>query len=396
MIDFSKLKPARDVAIIGIGSTRFGEHWDKSLRDLAGEAGSKALHDANIEPKDIQFLVGGNMSGGMFVGQEHAAGLFADQLGITPVGAIRTEAACASGSLAVRVGYMGIASGLYDVVAVGGAEKMTDVYGDRATSVLAGAMDQENEAFHGLTFPGVYAFIANRHMHDFGTTRKQLALIPVKNHKNGAMNPIAHFQREITIDDVLKSPLVADPLRLMDCSPISDGAASLIMIPADKAKEYTDNPVYIKASAQASDTLAVHDRREITTLDATVVASKEAYARTGLKPADIDIAEIHDCFSINELIAYEDLGFAKKGEGGKLIESGETEIGGRIPVNTSGGLKAKGYPVGATGVSQLVELVEQLRGEAGKRQVENARYGLAHNVGGSGATVVIHILSNER
>ncbi len=395
-MDYSKLKPKRDVAIIGIGTTEFGEHWNRSLRDLAGEAGSKALRDANIDPKEIQFLVGGNMSGGMFVGQEHGAGLLADHLGITPVGAIRTEAACASGSLAVRVGYMAIASGMYDVVAVGGVEKMTDVYGDRATTVLAGAMDQENEAFHGLTFPGVYAFLANRHMHEYNTTREQLALIPVKNHRNGALNPIAHFKREITVEDVLSSPLVADPLRLLDCSPISDGAASIIMVAADKAKDYTDKPVYIKASAQASDTLAVHDRRDVTTLDATVFAAKEAYARAGIGPEDIDLAEVHDCFSINELIAYEDLGFAKKGEGGKLIENGETEIGGKIPVNTSGGLKAKGHPVGATGVAQLCELTEQLRGEAGKRQVEDARIGLAHNVGGSGATVVIHILSSER
>ncbi len=396
MMDYSKLKPARDVAIIGIGSTVFGEHWNKSLRELAGEAGSRALHDANVEPKEIQLLVGGNMSGGMFVGQEHGAGLFADYLGINPIPAMRTEAACASGSVAARVGFMAVASGMYDIVAVGGAEKMTDVYGETATSVLTGAMDQETEAFHGLTFPGVYAFLANRHMHDYGTTREQLAMIPVKNHKNGALNPIAHFKRPIKLDDVLKSSLVADPLRLLDCSPISDGAASILMVSADKAKEYTDNPIYIKASAQASDSLTVHDRRDITTLDATVWAAKEAYQRAGVTPRDIDMAEVHDCFSINELIAYEDLGFAKKGEGGKLIESGEVEIGGKIPVNTSGGLKSKGHPVGATGIAQICELVEQLRGDAGKRQVENAKYGLAHNVGGSGATVVVHILSNER
>lgn len=396
MMDFSKLKPARDVAIVGIGSTEFGEHWNKSLRELAGEAGSKALHDAKIDPEEIQLLVGGNMSGGMFVGQEHGAGLFADYLGINPKPSMRTEAACASGSVAARVGFMAVASGMYDVVAVGGAEKMTDVSGETATSVLAGAMDQENEAFHGLTFPGVYAFLANRHMHEYGTTREQIAMIPVKNHKNGSLNPIAHFKNKITVADVLGSALVSDPLRLLDCSPISDGAASIIMVPAEKAKDYSDNPIYIRASAQASDSLTVHDRRDITTLDATVWAAKEAYQRSGLTPKDINFAEVHDCFSINELIAYEDLGFAKKGEGGKLIESGDVEIGGRIPINTSGGLKAKGHPVGATGIAQLYELVEQLRGEAGKRQVDNARYGLAHNVGGSGATVVVHILSNER
>jgi acetyl-CoA C-acetyltransferase len=386
----------RGVAIVGIGCTKFGEHWNKGIKELAVEAGIKAIEDCKISGKDIQLIIGGNMSGGMFAGQEHISALLADQLGLNPTAAIRTEAACASSAVALRVGYLAIMSGLYDIVAVGGVEKMTDVYGSQAITTLAGAMDQETEAYFGLTFPGAYALIANRHMYEYGTTREQLAMVAVKNHKNAIHNPIAQYRKAITVSDVLESPLVADPLRILDCSPITDGAAIVILTSADIAKKYTDTPIYIKASAQASDTLSIYDRKDITTLSATVKAARDAYAQAKIKPKDIDVAEVHDCFTINEIIAYEDLGFCKKGEGGKLIQMGETEIGGRIPVNTSGGLKAKGHPVGATGVAQIIELVEQLRGEAGKRQVKNCEWGLAHNVGGSGATVVVHILSNNR
>lgn len=393
---FEYTKPKRDVAIIGVGTTKFGELWDKGLKELVVEAGIKAVEDAGISGKQLQLLIGGNMSGGMFSGQEHIGALLADYLGLNNIPAIRTEAACASSSVALRIGYLAVASGLYDFVAIGGAEKMTDVYGSQATTTLAGAMDQETEAYFGTTFPGVYALIAKRHMHEYGTTREQLAMVAVKNHENALHNPIAHFQRKIGIDDVLKSPLVADPLRLLDCSPITDGASALILGPADIAKKHTDTPVYIKASAQASDTLSLIGRRDICTLDATVQAARRAYEQAGIQAKDIDFAEVHDCFTINEIIAYEDLGFCKKGEGGKLIEEGVTQLGGKIPVNPSGGLKAKGHPVGATGVAQIVEIVKQLRGEAGKRQVSGAEIGLAHNVGGSGATVCIHILGREK
>lgn len=390
------MKNGRDVAIIGIGLTKFGEHWSKGIRELAVEAGMKAVEDAGIEGKDIELIVGGNMSGGLFVGQEHGSAMIADYLGMTPKPAIRTEGACSSGGLALRVGYMAVKSGMHDFVAVGGVEKMTDIYGPQVTMALAGAMDQETEAYFGATFPGIYALIAQRHMHDFGTTREQLSMVAVKNHDNGLHNPFAQYQKKITVDDVLKSPMVADPLRLLDCSPITDGAATLILAPADIARKYTDTPIYIKASTQASDSLSLFARREITTLDATVYAVKEAYNASGLKPKDIDFAEVHDCFTIAEILAYEDLGFAKKGHGGKLIQEGQTSIGGKIPINTSGGLKSKGHPVGATGIAQAVELVLQLRGEAGKRQVSHAETGLAHNVGGSGATATVHILSRNR
>jgi acetyl-CoA C-acetyltransferase len=391
-----KVKPVREVAIIGIGLTKFGEHWHQGLKELAVEAGVKAVEDAGISGDKLQLIVGGNMSGGLFAGQEHGAGLLADYLGLNPVPAIRTEGACCSGGLAVRVGYLAVASGMYDFVAVGGVEKMTDVYGPQATTALSGAMDYETEAYFGITFPGVYALIAKRHMHDYGTTRRQLSLVAVKNHANALHNPTAQYQSRITADDVEKSTLVADPLRLFDCSPLSDGAATIILVPAAVARQYTDTPVYIKASAQASDTLSLFSRRSITTLDATVHAAREAYRQAKLSPRKIDLAEVHDCFTIAEICAYEDLGFIGKGKGGKLIENGVTEIGGKIPVNTSGGLKAKGHPVGATGVAQMAEIVMQLRGEAGKRQVKGAEIGLAHNVGGSGATATVHILSRKK
>jgi acetyl-CoA C-acetyltransferase len=386
----------RDVAIVGTGMTKFGEHWKKGLKELITEAGIKAVEDAGISGKDIELIVGGSMSSGMFVGQEHTGALFTDYLGLNPVPAIRTEAACASSSVALSTGIMAVQSGKYKCVVVGGVEKMTDVYGSLATTALSGAMDRENEAYFGLTFPGVYALMAQRHMHEHGTTREQIAMVAVKNHANAMHNPNAQYHRPVTVDDVLKSPLIADPLRLLDCSPIADGAAALIIVPAEQAKKYTDTPIYIRASAQASDTLGLYMRPDVTTVGATITAAQDAYRQAGLKPGSMDFAEVHDCFTINEIIATEDLGFCRKGEGGRLVQSGETGLGGRIPVNPSGGLKAKGHPVGATGAAQIVEAVEQLRGEAGRRQVKGAETGLAHNVGGSGSTVVVHILSRNR
>lgn len=383
----------RDVAIVGVGISRFGERWDMSLRDLAWEAAVPAVEDAGIQGRDIQLVVFGNMSGGLFVGQEHVGALVADFLGLNPTPAVRVEAACASGGVALFQGYLAVASGMYDVVAVGGIEKMTDVATDRATVALAGAMDSEWEAYFGATFPGLYALIAQRYMYEYGLSRETLAEVAVKNHYHGSMNPYAHFRFRTTVERVLSSPLVADPLRRDDCCPISDGAACLILVPADKARKYTDTPVYVKACTVASDTLALFEREDICTLRATVEAAKQAYRVAKVSPADIDLLEVHDCFTIAEIIAIEDLGFTGKGEAGRLYEEGETYVGGRIPVNTDGGLKAGGHAVGATGVKQVVELVKQLRGEAERgRQVSDAEYGLAHNVGGSGATAVVTIV----
>jgi len=380
------------VAVIGVGSTKFGEHWEKNLRQLAIEAGTKAILDAGIRGRDIDAMYLGNMSAGRFIGQEHVAALVSGELGLT-IPAVRVEGACASGGLALRQGVFSILSGQHDIVLVGGAEKMTDVMTDGATSCLMGAADQEWEAYYGVTFPSLYAMIARRHMFEFGTTREQMAKVAVKNHHNGSMNPIAQFTNEITVEDVLNSPMVADPLTLYDCSPITDGTAALILCKAELAKKYTDNPVYIIGTGQASDTLALHDRKSLTTLEATVKAAQKAYKEAGITTKDVDLAEVHDCFTIGEIVATEDLGFCKKGEGGKLLDEGVTQIDGKIPINTSGGLKAVGHPVGATGVKQAVEIVMQLRGKAEKRQVKDANIGLTHNVGGSGATAVVHIFS---
>ncbi|HDM67173.1 MAG TPA: thiolase domain-containing protein, partial [Thermoplasmatales archaeon] len=278
------------------------------------------------------------------------------------------------------------------IVVVGGIEKMNDVSGVSATETLATAADQEWEAFFGATFPALYAMIATRHMHDYGTTKEQLAQVAVKNHANGAKNPYAQYQFEVTVEQVLSAAPVAHPLGLLDCSPVSDGAAAVVLCALEKAKQYTDKIIKIIGSGQASDTLPLHARRDITTLDATVYAARMAYKQANLSPKDIDVAEVHDCFTIAEICAIEDLGFVEKGKGGKAVEEGLTILDGEIPVNPSGGLKAKGHPVGATGVAQVVEIVEQLRGEADRRQVKDARIGLAHNVGGSGATCVVHIL----
>lgn len=384
----------RDVAVIGVGLTKFGELWHKSFRQLIAEAGAKAILDAGIEGKDIDAMYIGSMSSGRFVGQEHVGALVADAAGFSHmhIPSTRVEGACASGGLAVRQGYLSVASGMNDIVVVGGMEKMNDVGGNDATATLATAADQEWEAFFGATFPGLYAMIATRHMHEYGTTKEQLAQVAVKNHANGAKNPYAQYRKEISLEVAMKATMVAHPLGLLDCSPVTDGAASIILCAADKAKKFTDNMIKIIGSGQGSDSLALHGRRDICTLDATVHAGKMAYKQAKIGPKDIDLAEVHDCFTIAEICAIEDLGFVEKGKGGKAIDDNITTLSGSLPVNTSGGLKSKGHPVGATGVAQIVEIAQQLRGEAEQRQVKNVRIGLTHNVGGSGATCVVHIL----
>jgi acetyl-CoA C-acetyltransferase len=384
----------REVAVIGVGLTKFGELWDKSFRRLTAEAGSKAIFDAGIEGKEIDAMYIGSMSSGRFIGQEHVGALVADASGFSHlhIPSTRVEGACASGGLAVREGYLSIASGMNDIVVVGGIEKMNDVGDTAATETLATVADQEWEAFFGVTFPGIYAMIATKHMNDYGTTKEQLAQVAVKNHANGTLNPYAQYQHPIKLENVINANTVAYPLGIFDCSPVTDGAASIVLCAAEKAKDYIDQPVKIIASGQASDTLSLHGRRDICTLDSTVNAAKMAYKQSKLKPKDIDIAEVHDCFTIAEICAIEDLGFIEKGRGGKAIEEKISTLDGSLPINPSGGLKAKGHPVGATGVAQIVEITLQLRNEADKRQVSNARIGLAHNVGGSGATCTVHIL----
>ncbi|HJJ98075.1 MAG TPA: thiolase domain-containing protein [Methanocorpusculum sp.] len=382
----------REVAVIGAGITAFGERWDTSFRDLCTEAGVAALEDANVAGEQIDAMFVGSMSAGRFIGQEHVGALVADYVGLggeLHVPATRVEAACASGGLAFRQAVAAVASGMSDVVVAAGVEKMTDV--SDATDVLAGAADREWESFAGATFPGLYAMIACDYMNKYGLTREQLAQVAVKNHYHGARNPYAQFRSEITQSTVIKSTLVASPLRLFDCSPVSDGAAVVIVCPMERAKEFTDTPIKVLASAQAGDTIALHDRPDFSTLGATVAAGNAAFKQAKLERKDIDVVEVHDCFTIAELCAIEDLGFVPKGTAGKFTEEGETQIGGKLPVNTSGGLKACGHPVGATGIKQVWEVVQQLRGEAGKRQVDGAEIGMTQNVGGTGATVVSHI-----
>ncbi|MFH1017632.1 MAG: thiolase domain-containing protein [Pseudomonadota bacterium] len=381
----------REVAIVGVGSTAFGELWTRSLRTLFVEAALAAMKDAGIDRVDS--MVVGCMSGGLFVGQEHLGALLADNLGQKSIPATRVESACASGGAALRAGFMEVASGVHDVVLVGGVEKMTDVGGDKATFALATASDQEWEAFQGATFPGLYAMMAKAHMHRYGTTSEQLASVAVKNHENGAKNPRAQFPGRITVEEVLKSVMVADPLHVLDCSPISDGAAAVVLCAAEKIKiSKTRRPVFITGVGQATDTMALHDRSDLCALQSVTEAARRAYAMAGRKPGDIQLCEVHDCFTIAEIMAVEALGLVEKGHGGHATVAGETKLGGRIPVNTSGGLKSKGHPVGATGVAQAVEIVEQLRGEAGARQVRDARVGMTQNMGGTGASAVVHIM----
>jgi acetyl-CoA C-acetyltransferase len=385
----------RSVSIIGVGCTRFGERWDDSLRDLVVEAGVSAIEDSNLSGEDIDALYIGNMSAGRFVEQEHIGALIADCAGLARlhIPSTRVEAACASGGLALRQAVLAVASGYHDVVIAAGAEKMTDVSSGTAADALAAAADREWECFFGATFPALYAMIARLHMRRYGTTREQLSSVAVKNHHHGILNPVAQYHMEITPEDVVRSPMVADPLHILDCSPITDGAAAVVLVPTDLAKKYADTPIKIIGSAQASDTLALHDRRDLTTLDATVHAAKSAFSQAKLLPKDVDVAEVHDCFTIAEILAIEDLGLVEKGTGGRAALEGMTCLGGKVPINTSGGLKACGHPVGATGIKQAYEIALQLRGEAGKRQVDEAEIGLAHNVGGSGGTAIVHIFS---
>ncbi len=385
----------REVAIIGAGSTEFGELWDKSFRSIAVEAGLKAIEDAGISGEDLEALYGGNMSAGRFVEQEHIGVLISDHAGLSGLHlpSTRVEAACASGALALHLAVLSVASGWYDLVIAAGVEKMTDIDDDIASDLLVSSVDREWEAICGATLPSLFALMARAHMQKYQTTEEQMAKVAVKNHHNATHNPLAQYRREITTEAVLGSPMVADPLHVLDCSGIADGASAVVLCAAENAKKYTDSPVYVKASAQASDTISLHDRRDITTMDATVFAAKKAYQRASLEPLQIDVAEVHDSYTIAELMAIEDLGFFDKGAGGIATGEGQTEIGAKIAINPSGGLKACGHPLGATGIRQVTEIVQQLRGEAGKRQVPKAEIGLTHNIGGTGGTAIVHIFA---
>ena len=382
----------RSVSIIGIGKTRFGVFADKSILDLAVEAGRKCLQNGNAPAGRVEAFYLGNFAGPAFVGQNHLAPYISSALGLEGVPATRFEAACASSGTAFFHAWMAVASGVYDVVLAAGVEKMTSQPTARVTDILAAAGDLGAEVYAGATFPAMFAMIARRHMHQFGTTREHLSAVAVKNHANGAKNPDAHMRKPITMEQALQGRMIADPLNLYDCSLVSDGAAAVLLCASERAAEFSSQPVRVLAVAQASDRLALAEKEDITTFRAVRCAAAKAYQMAGLSSNDIDFAELHDCFTIAEIIAMEDLGFVPRGEGGPAAAAGFSSLTGEKPVNTSGGLKSKGHPVGATGVGQICDLVIQMRGEAGERQIQRTETGLAQNLGGSGATCVVTIL----
>lgn len=385
----------RHVSVIGVGQTKFGDHPDLSAANLFAQAFNDAVADANkaFDPRLIGEAYVGTLGvgGGQLGNFAAAAGDAAKIIGV-PI--TRVENACASSGFAFRCAFLAVASGMCDVALAGGVEKMRDLPPDRLRYWLGVSGDTEWERLAGMTFAGVYALMAQRHIHQYGTKEEQLHMVAVKNHKNGADNPKAQLQRAITLEQANKSPSVCHPLRLFDCCPTSDGASAAIVCDEEMAGKFTDMPIRVLGVGAGTDHLALFQRDDFATLKATTLAAKQAYNMANLTPKDISLAEVHDCFTIAEIMAYEDLGFCQKGEGGRLIEEGDTQIGGRIPVNPSGGLKAKGHPIGATGVGQIYEITNQLRGKVEKntRQVANAKFGLAHNVGGSGATATVHIL----
>lgn len=384
----------RPVSIIGIGQTPVGELWDRSLRHLGHDALVAALRDAGVEAVDALYV--GNMLSGELAGQEHLGALMADFVGWRGVEALKIEAACASGAAALRVGYLAVASGQLDVVAVLGVEKMTDTTGEETTSGLALAADQEYEAAEGVSFVGINAMLMQRYMHQYGIKHEAFANFTVNAHRNALHNPKAMFHLPLGVKDYVKASMIAAPVNLLDSSPICDGAAAVILCAHDRAREFGINraPVRILASAVATDTLAVHDRRDPLKLEGGSLSAQRAYAQAGVTRRDINLFEVHDAFTIMSALSLEAAGFAEPGQGVRLAQEGEIAIGGRVPISTMGGLKARGHPVGATGVYQIVELVQQLQGQAGANQVQKAQIGMAQNIGGSGATVITHILAN--
>lgn len=410
---------ARGVAMVGAGMSKFGAFAEKNSRDLFVEAYKEMKNsvDKEFDPSVIETLYIGNFSSDQFEHQAHIAPLLADAVGLTPRPATRIEDACASGGVAIRQGMMAIASGMYDVVLIGGAEKMTALNTAAVTEALATAADMPYEIPAGFTFPGFYAAMATAYMHCYGMRSEHLMNVAIKNHENAALNPKAQFGVTIEkwmegriaaavrkgrpaptwssiwdfLHDEAGNPTVAWPLRLFDCSPVTDGAAAILLVAEDRAHEFTDHPIHIIGSGQASDA-ALHDRPELTTIPAAKLASAKAYQMAGVTPRDVRIAEVHDCFTIAEVIASEDLGFFAPGEGYLAAEDGMTARNGPRPINTSGGLKAKGHPVGASGVAQAVEIFKQMRCQAGERQVEgDIPLALTHNVGATGSTCVVHV-----
>lgn len=383
----------RNVAILGIGQVRVDEHWDKTLVDLAGKAVFNALKDAQRDRVDALYV--GNMLASQIDKQTQLGALISDWVGMRGIEAMTVEAACGSGALALRAGLMAVGSGMMDSVLAVGLEKMTDVSTSETTAALATAASANWETVHGVTFVGLNALIMRRYMYEYGWKHADFAPFSVNAHANGAKNPFARFQKPITEEIYKNARMICDPINLMDASPIGDGAAAALLVPAESIRGKGKPLVTIAGSSVATDSVAVHDRPDPLWLTAAERSAKEAYRQAGVRPDEIDIFEIHDAFSIMSALSLEACGFAERGQGVRMALEGEIRPGGRIPITTLGGLKARGHPVGATGMYQIVEVVQQLRGEAGPAQIEGAEIGMAQNIGGSGATIITHILKTQ-
>ncbi len=382
----------RDVCVVGVGMSKWGEVWRQSLRQLFVDAAMNAINNSGVDHLDSLYV--GCMSSGLFVGQEHVGALMADYLGMAGLPACRVESACASSGLAFRLAFIEVASGFSDIVMASGVEKMTDCSGDDATFALATAADQEYEVFHGATFPGLYAMMAHAHMAKYGTTREMLSAVPVKNHYNGSMNPVAQYPFRITAEQVDKSVMIADPLHILDCSPITDGAAAVIVTTENIAKKLGKPYIRVIGSGLGTDNLALAQRQDITKIKAAAIATENALKMAGKKIDDVQFAEVHDCFSIAELVVAESIGKYKPGKAGPATLAGETALDGKFPINSSGGLKSKGHPVGATGVAQIIEVYKQLtrQAENGRQIPGSPKIGMTQNMGGTGASSVVHIM----
>ena len=380
----------RPIAILGIGQTKIDEHWDKSLKELAGEAAFAALADAGIQRADALFV--GNMLSPLISGQNQLGTHISDWIGMWGAEAVKIEAACASGAAAFRAGLTAVASGEIESALVVGVEKMTDKAGHDVTSALATAADADYEVDQGISFVGLNALVMRRYMHEYGWKHADFAPFSINAHANAVHNPYARLRQKITLEQFEKSSMVATPINLMDASPIGDGAAAAILVPAERL---TGRRIVVAGSASATDSIAVHSRREPLFLSAAYASARQAYAQAQVSPADIDVFELHDAFSIMAALSLEACGFAERGQGPRLGLDGQIRPEGRVPVCTRGGLKARGHPVGATGMYQIVEVVQQLRGECGETQVADAKIGMAQNIGGSGATILTHILRAE-
>ncbi len=380
----------RPVAVLGVGQTVVGEHWERSLRDLATQAGLAAMRDAGLE--HVQAVYVGNMLSGLLTRQENLGALVADWLGQRPAEAFKIEAACASGAAAFRVAHMAVSSGEVDVALAVGVEKMTDTSSGETTAGLATAADADYELVHGVTFVGLNALVMRRYLHEYGWKHTDFAPFSINAHANGARNPNARLQEPISERDYTRARMVCDPINLLDASPIGDGAAAAVLVPAERVYDRPRARVLVAGSATATDTLAVHDRKDPLFLSAAYHSARKAYAQAGLEPGQIDFFELHDAFSIMSALSLEACGFAERGQGPRLGLEGRIRLQQALPISTQGGLKARGHPVGATGLYQLVEVVGQLRGEAGPNQLDRARVGMAQNIGGSGAIIATHIL----